>query len=513
MSDDRGKPERAPTTGPRSLKLNAFANFAGQGWTALAGIAFLPLFVKELGAESYGIIGVFAVLQAWMTMLDFGLTPTVNRETARLSAGLERTEDFFDLLRSIEWICLILGCAVVAALIAGAPWLASSWLRVDSLPEPLVTQSLRLMGFVLLARWLEQIYRATLLGLEAHVPLNAIVIVSSTFRWPGAFVVVLFVPNVLSFFVWQFVVGVITTMVLRWKCYRTLPPSARRGRFSFNQLKRIRSFAGGMSLGAVFVFLLTQIDKILISRIAPLEVFGYYMLAAQVANALLLVVLPINQTVFPRFTALFEKKDFDQLATLFLKASQLVALLVVPPAFTLVFFAREALLLWTGDPSLSAAVAPLLGILVLATMLNALMHIPYMLQLSAGWTSLSVVINGICVAALVPLTLWLVPEFGPISAGWVLVALNSIYVIVGAQLMFRRLVPELRLRWYVQAVLVPLATSAALCVAIRAVLPAELSRLEALAVVLGIFACLGLTAVMFYSPWSKTMIRKTGRPF
>ena len=46
------------------LKRNLIANYNGQGWTALMGLAFVPLYSKYLGIESYGLIGLFAVLTA-----------------------------------------------------------------------------------------------------------------------------------------------------------------------------------------------------------------------------------------------------------------------------------------------------------------------------------------------------------------------------------------------------------------------------------------------------------------
>jgi O-antigen/teichoic acid export membrane protein len=46
------------------LKRNLIANYLGQGWTALVGLAFIPLYIKYLGIEAYGLIGLFGVIQA-----------------------------------------------------------------------------------------------------------------------------------------------------------------------------------------------------------------------------------------------------------------------------------------------------------------------------------------------------------------------------------------------------------------------------------------------------------------
>ncbi len=65
------------------LKLNLLANFAGTGWSTLMGLVFIPLYIRFMGIEAYGLIGFYVALQGGLQILDFGLSPTMNR------AGLE----------------------------------------------------------------------------------------------------------------------------------------------------------------------------------------------------------------------------------------------------------------------------------------------------------------------------------------------------------------------------------------------------------------------------------------
>ena len=65
-----------------SVRINVIANYLGQGWVALMGLAFVPIYIKYLGMEAYGLIGIFAVLQVSLTVLDMGMAPTLNREMA-----------------------------------------------------------------------------------------------------------------------------------------------------------------------------------------------------------------------------------------------------------------------------------------------------------------------------------------------------------------------------------------------------------------------------------------------
>ena len=56
-----------------SVKLNTAANLAARVWTALVHLAFVPLYVRYLGIEAYGLIGVFTSLLALFALLDLGL--------------------------------------------------------------------------------------------------------------------------------------------------------------------------------------------------------------------------------------------------------------------------------------------------------------------------------------------------------------------------------------------------------------------------------------------------------
>ena len=58
------------------LKRNLIANYLGQGWTALMGLAFIPLYIQYLGIEAYGLIGLFALLIAGGVALGFGWIAT-----------------------------------------------------------------------------------------------------------------------------------------------------------------------------------------------------------------------------------------------------------------------------------------------------------------------------------------------------------------------------------------------------------------------------------------------------
>ena len=71
-----------------SLKRNILANYASQLYVTIIGIVMVPLYIKYMGSEAYGLVGFFSMLQAWFGLLDMGLTPTMSREAARFNGGV-----------------------------------------------------------------------------------------------------------------------------------------------------------------------------------------------------------------------------------------------------------------------------------------------------------------------------------------------------------------------------------------------------------------------------------------
>ena len=235
----------------------------------------------------------------------------------------------------------------------------------------------------------------------------------------------------------------------------------------------------------LLALLLTQIDKILLSRLLTLEAFGYYVLAGLIAGGLYIMISPIGAAFYPRFTELFTRQDNLALINTYHLGAQLVTVLMGSATLILMVFADRILLLWTADPALTEQVAPIMIVLAFGTFLNGLMWMPYQMQLAHGWTSLTIRINTVAVVLLVPAILWVVPVYGAIGAAWVWVILNAGYLVFDIYFMHRRLLPTEKWRWYRQDVVIPLTAAIAAALLCRWVFSAQFERIVELVVVLG----------------------------
>lgn len=458
-----------------SIKRDLIANYAGQGWSALMGVAFLPLYIRYLGIEAYGLIGLFAVLQTWMTLLDFGLAPALNREMARMRAGVVTAGAARDLLHGAE--LLVGGAATLAAAVVwlASDWLASHWLNTHHLASSMVATAVSVMGWVASSRILEGVYRAAAIGQDRQVLVNVVTAVLATVRAVGAILVLEYMaPTVLAFFWWQLVISIISCATLSMAVYHAIPATPRH-RFTPRALTSHRSFATGLAAITVLSVLLTQVDKVLLSRLLSLRDYGYYAFAAAVASSLYLVVAPVTQAYFPRFAGALAANDTVGLARAYHRGAQLISVILAPTALILAANAEQVLLLWTRDATLADASAPLLAALCVGTLLNGLMWIPYQMQLAHGHTETALRVNVAAALLVVPAILWVAPLYGALGAAWIWCTLNAAYLLVGVNLMYRKMLPAERRHWYINDVGLPLLASAVAVLVCVAAMPRALT--------------------------------------
>lgn len=439
---------------------------------SIMGLVFIPLYVKYLGIESYGLIGLFGVLQTWLGLLDLGMTPALSREMARFTGGSYSNKSILDLLRSVEIIVVAISVMIVISISLSDTWLASSWLRVESLPVPVVANAFTIMGVVIALRFVEGIYRSSLSGLQQQVFLNILNAIMSTIKAVGAIAILIWVsPTIEAFFLWQGFMALISLTILAIATYSYLPKGVVRGNFSTDAVKSVWTFAGGMMGITLLALLLTTVDKIILAKILSLSEYGYFTLASIVAGSLYMVITPITTAWFPRLCQLKSAGDYVGLIKSYHQGAQLVCVVAGSAAFVVILNAETLLKLWTQDSALAERTAPLLRLLVAGNLLNSFMWMPYQCQLAYGWTGLGVRINMVSVVVIVPAIFWATERYGSLGAAWVWVALNAGYCLIGIHFMYRRILQKEKWHWYRYDIMEPIISAAMTALFIEWLIP------------------------------------------
>ena len=441
-----------------SLSRNLIVGLVNSIWTALIGLAVVPLYIKYLGIEAYGLIGFYVTTQALLQLLDMGLAPAINREVARYSAAgnLIGAGKLLHTLAVVYWSMAII---IVLLMVAFSPIIAKYWLQSNHLSSQDISNSIMLMGLVVACRWPIGLYQGALIGAQRLALSSTVSIVMVTLSNLGAVIILAFVsPTIEAFFIWQASVSFIYASTMRLAAWNVI------GRekdiyFDKDQLKNIWRFSAGMSGLSVLGLLLNQLDKIILSKMISLEAFAHYMLATVIVSGLFVVVAPTFNIIYPRFTELVVTGNIEKLIYLYRMGSRALAAILFPAAMLLAVFSENLVLLWTGNLYVAEQVAPIISILVIGTAIQGVMYFPYTLQLAYGMTRLPLIICLIMVVVMIPLIVYLASNYQALGGAITWLTINIIYLLLGTWLTHRHLLKGIGGRWITQDIGVPLVLS------------------------------------------------------
>lgn len=464
------------------LERNTFANLFGAAWSAAVGVLCVPVYLGLMGAEAYGLVGLFVMLQSVFIVLDLGMGATLSRELARLGhdAGEARTQrDLVYTLQIVYWLMALLVGVTVFAL---APAVASHWVRPHSLSQESVTACVRLMGAAMALQFPFGLYQGGLLGLQRQPLFNALAVSATTLRALGTLLALrLVAPRPETFFAAQIVAGAATTAAAAVMLWRCLPSSSEGASgFRFELIRKVWRFGAAYAVNSVATMGLMQADKVILSTLLPLEAFGYYALAQGVATGMYAVILSVDAAVFPQLASLTARADAGALSEVYHRGSQLMSVLLAPVAAVAALFPRELLRAWTGHAEAAEHAWLVLTLLVSGMLLHGLIQAPYFLQVAHGWWRIILRTNFLLLVVAVPLNVLMARAYGAPGAAMVWVLLNVCYLLV-LPAAHRRFLNEGSARWLFEDVLPPLAGALSAGAAARWLMPQGLARAGVLA--------------------------------
>jgi O-antigen/teichoic acid export membrane protein len=491
------------------LQLNIISNILGQAWYAMMLFVFTPLCIKFVGMESYGLFAFYATIQNSIQVFDLGMAQTMNREMAKYSAEPEQSKQMLNFVRTMEISYVLIGIVIGAALYMLSPIIADRWLKAESIPGQSVENIIMIMSLILSLQWPISLYHGGLLGLQRHPILNALKMSMITLSWGGGVLILWLVsPTIKAFFIWQIGVTFLHLILSRMILRRSLPKSSEKSELKFEFIQNIWRFAAGMSGITISAIILTQLDKLILSKMLSLKMFGYYSLAAILGNGLLLFITPVFNSLYPRFSYLVAAGDETKLKNTYHLGTQLMAVLILPLAGIISCFSFEILLLWTSNLETARFASGIVSILVIGTALNGMMNLPYALQLAHGWTSIGLRINTCFIVIFIPMIYFLTKAYGPMGAASVWVILNVMYMIIGVPLTHQKLMKGETWRWISRDIVVPLIATLASCIVARHLVTSPMSPLKATLSLGGVFVFVYLS-VAISTPVTRTWLSKS----
>lgn len=416
------------------LRNNVIANYFGAAWISLFSLLLIPFYLKVLGPEAYGLVGFFLAFRASLTILDLGLSSYSSREVARRSSMQQRVKTLGPFIRTIELVYWIIGLLLSLILVLIALFFPGGWLKLDQLLPDVVQTSQLIFALTLGISWPISYYRGILRGLEKQVEYNYVAGFASTFRGISTVLVLLFIsPTVVAFFSAQMGSSLVETFLMRNTVWRSLKKMKKYDisyeKFRLKELKIAWRTIAGISLVSVLSTLITQADKIIISKQLSLQELGYYTIAVTLAASTSRLVDSIIIAIFPKFAAGHIKSEHKHTMKIYETSSEFVILIYLPVLVCSIFFSEQLLFMWTNSESAAIKAGEVLAILIAAQLFIKLAHISSNFQFAAGKIKLLIWINTFTFIIYLPILLITIEKFEIMGAAisWLLV--NFVFCI------------------------------------------------------------------------------------
>ena len=417
-----------------------FTKISGYVWTAagsivplFAAIIAIPLLIKGMGVERFGVLSVAWIVVGYFSLFDFGLGRALTHLVAS-KIGEGKRDQIPALISSGMLMMISLGVvgAILVALIT--PWLVGGSLKI---PESLQNETL--ISFFLLAASIPLVIITTALRgiLEAlqrfdvvnlvRVPLGAL-----TYFGPLA---VLSFSNHLPWIIGALIVArFISMLAYLFIGLRIYPELAVRTIPDMKIIRQFLHFGGWMTVSNVAAPVLLYAGRLGLAFFVSAEAVAYFSTPYDVVVNLLLVPGIFVTVLFPVFSQQLHINPC-RVRILYHRSLWIIAGLMLPACILTWVFARVILTKWIGQEFAehSYRVAQWLAI---GVFINSFGHISQSLIQALGRPDLTAKLHVIELVLYLPYMWWLIRDYGIDGAAisWVIrVLISTIALLVMAR--------------------------------------------------------------------------------
>ena len=378
---------------------NVIANFLPGLWNSLSIFMLLPIYVKLLGVDGYGVLAIYGVLLGTIAFVDAGLTATVTREMA---ASLVTKRNEASVIVTLERIYIVILC-----LVAGLSFLIEDWFVKSQLEGVHNASSIYfLMVASALVAMLSAFYIGAIIGRERQILANGILIKINVLKAIlGIICIYIFKEKLIAFFISQLILSVLSAYGIRFILINKVLNSTGDGKFLLPILKNNLKFTGGLFLISLISSINTQADKIFVNNIEGLVFFAGYAASAAIAQLPLLISASIGRAFYPKIVFFVEKSECSNLFKISISSTRLYVFLSCIILYVLYFLGEEILALWLQDEALIEKVLVFFPLLFLSNMGIGVQVFVFNLALAFKITRLNVYLgtgNALLILLLIP---------------------------------------------------------------------------------------------------------------
>jgi O-antigen/teichoic acid export membrane protein len=396
-------------TSSRLLARNAVWNLVGNAAPMLVAAICIPLLIKGLGTDRFGVLTLVWALIGYATLFDFGLGRALTQLVAtKLGSG----ED--DEVPTLVWtsmlLLLMLGLLGAVVVVSLTPWLVHRALHVPGVLGQETLYSLYLLAISIPV----VISTAALRGLlEAHQRFgltNALRVPMGIFAYAAPLLVLPFSKSL-----FPVVAVLVAGRTIAWGahlllCLKVMPALRHRIIWDRTEVGPLLRFGSWMTVSNIVGPLMVTLDRFVIGSLLSVGAVAYYATPYEVATKFWIIPAALLGVMFPAFSTSFVQ-DRNRTALLYGRTVKYLFLTLFPLILLVVAFAHNGLTLWLGAEFAQHS-ARVLQWLAVGMFINCLAWAPLAVIQGAGRPDLTAKLHMIELPAYLIALFWLTKVLG-----------------------------------------------------------------------------------------------------
>lgn len=417
-------------TGGGLLAKNSLFNLIGQCVPLVAAIIAIPLLIRGLGLDRFGVLTLAWMVIGYFSLFDFGLGRALTQLVSKkLGTGEEQG------LPVLVWTSLsmmfALGVIGAIVLLVSSYWIVNSALKI---PEALIpeTQS----AFLILAVGIPIVIVTTGLGgllsaFQRFDILNKIKIPMGIINYFAPLLVLPFSHSLYPITAVLVFGRFIACLIHIAACLHVMPNLRSEFNLQFSKIKPLFHFGAWMTVTNIVGPLMVYLDRFVIGGVVSVAAVAFYATPYEIVTKMLIIPVAIVGVLFPALAA-SHACGSDKSLRIFIRGTKYIALILFPLVLLCSAFAHEGLQLWLGNEFAknSTLVLQLLGIGVYINGI-ALVFITFIQAI--GRPDLSAKLHFIELPFYLLILWWAIHNFGILGAAvvWVIrVAVDGVVLFI-----------------------------------------------------------------------------------
>ena len=380
-----------------SVSRHTAYNLVGQILPIMLGLVTVPLYLKLVGSERYGVLAIAFLLLGYFGLFDLGLgRATSFRLAAQKEAEPQARADTMWAALAVNGLMGVAGGLILwgaAALFFGHLFKVGPDLRAE------VAASVPLLALTVPVATITGVLTGAMQGRERFLEINTVNVISTTlFQLIPLGIAATLGPSLPLLLLGALTARGLAALVLAYRCHLELTrgQKARLGRV---EVVALLKYGGWVNLTSIFGPVLYMLDRFTIGAMLSASAVTDYTVPYQLANRTSMLSGSLVGALFPRLSSA-SPEEREALAD---RASLSVLALLSPLFLAGIYIMQPFLHLWVGQKV--GPEAPYVGRFILLGMwANALALIPFTRLQASGRPDL---VSKILIAEIPPYLLML----------------------------------------------------------------------------------------------------------